>query len=1478
MADSFDPYHKWLGISPKDQPPNHYRLLAIELFESDPDVIEGAADRVMAHLRTFQAGPNSAHSQKLLNECAAARVTLLDPQKRAEYDRQLREKLAASAGFPIPAGEGRGDGTSPRSRAQPAAQPQPARSPQPVPIARPLLQAAPMPTAEVVPLNIVDEEDAPTPVRRRVNRKMPLWRQPAVLGAAGALVIFGAIAYALTRSGKLPTDGVTNATLNRDSTAPSPTSVPDKPTSPKTDKSSPGPAIAPPVQVSSPADFEILAATWGADDKWVEVTDGVRSLVKEHRLMMNVWSNLFGSPADPAPGVGKKLRLRYRSRGKEYTAEYFDYWFVYLDGNPPAAPTDSGDALELLEARYGAGGTFLDVLPQLAPHVAGGRLSVAADEFAASTAAELEKHGIGPEAIKVLWVRYRNETGEHFDYAWNPRLLTIDTRLPATAGHSVDLLRLIEVPRHSVYGDWSLADGKLLAPAQVAARVQIPYRVASDYALKVVVESDGKLAEVTAGLVVGGHQVLATIDSGGDSSFSGMAHISRLWHSDDNNPSKTWRLACMLEQGRSNTLTYLVHPTSVRILRDGAEVVRWSGDAATFSIPDTWEVPDPRRLYLQSYNVPYRITQVELTPLAPESAPMLTLDESGLPVDVLKSIDLERDRVHGEWQYDGHALVSPADDFRSRLQVPAIVPESYQLDIVAQRESGNDCLALMVPVAGAQGTLIIDGHGGTLAGLQMIDGQMIDANETRRETSVFADGKRHLARLTVQKNHVRLLCDGKPIVDWSGDVSRLNSFEPLPPYNDRIYLGTWHSRYRLTQIKLRSLRGDAPDETPTKLAGEPTDFLKQINVKRDTVSGKWSLNDGMLTSPAEEFTCLALPSPPAGEYRLTVDLQRLQGIDTFSVGLPIGKHQVIAAIDAWDGKFSGLERIDGKSCYENESARAGHLLEPGRRYTLSYTVRANQVRVEVDGVAVIDWSGDPARLSTIDVFKSPDPTRLVLGTAHNSVFRISKLEITSLGSPAAPPRTLAPLAEPNPPVVNPPERKFSDLASDKETRLPVPDDDAQKEARKEMQKKLGNSLKGAKTPDQKRSLAQDLAQKPVGEDKAYAYVVLKQAIDLAEAAGELELAWQIADQLARTFAVDGMALRNQSLAEIGKAAKSPDAAWLLTDAACHLMTTALLAGDAAAVKKAGAQAQTFAKRINDRVLQKDVNGRANDAGKLAGELEAVAAARKKLKAAPDDPQANFTVGHFDLCAAGDFDTALPKLAKGSDEGWKKLAADELGLVNRQGGSRVIVNGRQVLSGDPADAQRELAVADSWWARADEEPWPAKHHLRMRAAQGYQAAYRSLVDAGRVRAAERLRMLLAIDDGFPHWELFSLRGLPSGRLDSDVVRIEGGRGGLETAVDYAGALDVTVVVRTTGSEFGLSSHNLSWGWKFQLSPNQWHTVRFVLTPIARTAFVDGLPVDTDAWETPRKFNAAPVYVYMNKDDVAEIRRFIIRATD
>jgi hypothetical protein len=100
MPEGFDPYHKWLGIRPKDQPPNHYRLLGIELFENDLDVIASAADQRMAHVRSYQTGKNSELSQKILNQIAAARVCLLDGRKKEQYDLALQGQFFSLPGTP----------------------------------------------------------------------------------------------------------------------------------------------------------------------------------------------------------------------------------------------------------------------------------------------------------------------------------------------------------------------------------------------------------------------------------------------------------------------------------------------------------------------------------------------------------------------------------------------------------------------------------------------------------------------------------------------------------------------------------------------------------------------------------------------------------------------------------------------------------------------------------------------------------------------------------------------------------------------------------------------------------------------------------------------------------------------------------------------------------------------------------------------------------------------------------------------------------------------------------------------------------------------------------------------------------------------------------------------------------------------------------------------------------------------------------
>lgn len=1291
MADSFDPYHKWLGISPKDQPPHHYRLLALELFESDPDVIESAADQRMAHVRTFQAGQNSALSQQILNELSAAKLCLLNPPKKADYDRQLRERLerqkaaaAASAG-------------AVQGASAPAARPVPKPA---MPV------AVPLPASPVVAPGV--SSTGPS-VRLRASRKTPPWRQPAVLGTAGAMVLFAAVAYLLTAGGT-PKQEVAakkhnefRSTEKRNEfgstdernefrstdTAEPPVGTPAGPeaetasvSAQPPDRSTNLPAVQPATTggstVDPPAnqpDFEILEANWGTGDKWVNVTEDVRKLVHDNRLMMMAWGSLIGSPEDPAPGMGKKLRIRYRSRGKEYTTEYFEFWFVYLDGNALAPPTDSPGTLELLEARYGAAKTFVDVLPQVRERLRDGRLAVRPDDLAGIAAPELEKSGVGSNIFKVLWVRYRNNTGDHFAYAWNSDYVIVNSRFPRPAGPPIDVVKLVDPKRDALNGEWSLADGMIEAPRTQDARLQLPVDPPEDYMLTLVAEPNrgGKTENVCVLLPVGGKQVLSEVD-GHDATTSGLNFINGAWASD--NASHRWRCARLLEQARPNTLVYIVHPTSVLVLRDGAEVIRWSGDPRTFSIADTWRVANEKRLALEAWGA-YRVSKLELVPLEPERSPVLIAGESGNRLDVLGAIDLDRDLLRGDWQYDGRSLTSP-DSVSDLLQVqlPAILPSEYRMIVVAQREAGNDCLMFTLPVGGTHASLLIDGGQGTMTGMQLVDDKNFMSNETTRKVKVFADGQPHTITIIVRKNRIRLASDGTILVDWAGDIGRLKPSKSVR-YPDRAYLGTWSSRFCLSKIEVTPLSSGADNEPSTALAG---------NVEN---------------------------SP---------------------------------------------------------------LIEPGEQ---------------------------AARRR---------------------------------------PRTLGDLVSENP--SNP-------------SRPAVPDDEALKKARPEMKKKYASLLKAARSPEQKSRLAEKLAQKAVEAEGADAYVLWTQAIDQAEAAGDLELAWQTVDRFAQAFAVDRLSLRNDSLAAVGKGAKSPEQAWVMTDAACRQMVSALAAGDAAAVKKAAAQAQGFARRMDDRAAQKEVTNRANDAAKLAGQGDAVAAARETLKKSPDDPDANFTVGHYELCAAGDWDAALAKLAKCGDAVWKKMAVDELALTRRV-----------------VDPQRQTTTGDGWWSLAEDEPWPGRHYLRARAARRYRLANRGPGNDSGLRAAERLKTLLAADDGLPNWEAFRWQGFQAEAPDGEIAHLEN-RTGMETAVEFAEPIEVLLVAKTSGTEIRLGSHRWSWNWNFTVEPDRWHTLRFVITPISRTVFVDGVLAQTDASQTPRTLNPAPVSLYRNDDSVIEIRKFIVK---
>lgn len=105
MDNAFDPYDALLGLPPGPRPPDHYQLLGLSRFESEPPIIAEAANRHMAAITAHLVGPLAERAQAILAEIATAKAILLLPAAKADYDQTLRERLKSTGQATQPSGK-----------------------------------------------------------------------------------------------------------------------------------------------------------------------------------------------------------------------------------------------------------------------------------------------------------------------------------------------------------------------------------------------------------------------------------------------------------------------------------------------------------------------------------------------------------------------------------------------------------------------------------------------------------------------------------------------------------------------------------------------------------------------------------------------------------------------------------------------------------------------------------------------------------------------------------------------------------------------------------------------------------------------------------------------------------------------------------------------------------------------------------------------------------------------------------------------------------------------------------------------------------------------------------------------------------------------------------------------------------------------------------------------------------------------------
>jgi hypothetical protein len=185
-------------------------------------------------------------------------------------------------------------------------------------------------------------------------------------------------------------------------------------------------------------------------------------------------------------------------------------------------------------------------------------------------------------------------------------------------------------------------------------------------------------------------------------------------------------------------------------------------------------------------------------------------------VDLLPLVDPEKDAVEGIWKRDGDDLVLQNKGPHNRCMFPLATSGSYALELTFERTAGEQTFKVYLPAGSRHVMLVVAGYGGSLAGLEYINGRRVDErpNPTTFRTAALENGKVYGLRIGVRVHGdevaVTATLDGRQVVDWKGSGSALSvSGGWSLPKAGTFGLGAWKSCYAVHRMRLKMLSGEA---------------------------------------------------------------------------------------------------------------------------------------------------------------------------------------------------------------------------------------------------------------------------------------------------------------------------------------------------------------------------------------------------------------------------------------------------------------------------------------------------------------------------------------------------------------------------------------------------------------------------------------------------------------------------------------------
>lgn len=950
----FDPYRKWFGIPVKDQPPNHYRLLGVELYENDLDVIEGAAERQMNFVRQYQSGEHAADAAKILNELAIARLCLMKPATKSSYDEKLRGQLAPLTDSPDDFSDLPITDLQPkRSKSKKSA----SRKSQGIPPNMLLLggvglaicllaafllsprrprQVLPQPeqVTSVAPATVANSNPQPSIASKeeRSHDDSFLWpvRKLMVEPAGDPVNLLKAI--------NLPRDvakgdwqQTSDALIGaRDSRIYLPTKLPD--------------------------DYQLKLTVRRLEGN-EGLSVGFMMSGRQGIVALDGWnstiSGLYLDGREPTDNCTTKKRKFFKDQSTSEIVFTVHPGHLHVRFDKETVTDWHGNPERL----------FLHPVFEMPC-----RESVFLSTSAKVVVESAMMVPIKPEPL-------------------NPRVARLD--------REIEILPLTDPDRDSERGIWALNKNSLSSP-EGGGKYYLPTIVPDAYTLSAMVEvpeNGPDNATLTIGLPSSKEICQLTIVN---SDCLGIDMIDgRRW-----NENEARRSGSYLKKGVPARIECTVTKDGIRCEIDGHTLVEWRGEADRLSLPGDWALADARRLFLATQHH-IRFRDIKLGP--PTPAPKLPSHPPfavGKEVDLLALVSPERDALNGKWERDGTSIVMPVANGLSRLVIPTEVPPEYKLSMRVSRDlEGERELNVSLPFANSQADIVIDGAG--TSGMHL-DFRNTPENITTYREPVMVDATPVDLTFFVRRTGLQVVCGEKKIIDWVGNPLRASWHWGRTVPDGRIAIGCWHQKLKFEKLVLEPLPPSSfPDVSPL---GEDGKLLPILDVRRDSRNGDWKLDSEGLLSPVAHAPRIQIPVAPPEKYVLSANIERREGTYGIAIGLIVGGHCCSAALDGDMGTAAGLELLDGRSFNDSVNLtrrKYGSPLFPvGKTIPVRCVVLGDAVIVKCGETEVIRWHGDPRRFSQSPIYYPPrytaaDGARLWLA-AHSAAFLIRDLELKPL--------------------------------------------------------------------------------------------------------------------------------------------------------------------------------------------------------------------------------------------------------------------------------------------------------------------------------------------------------------------------------------------------------------------------------------------------------------------------------------------------